>query len=325
MKMTTRLGTMLAAAGMAAGAGAADAPAQEPAPDTNVTGAVVVSCRILEVPAAEFQKLLGEPALQSAAIISDSMQLRVLEMKNVDILSTPRISTLPGQSGQIRIGQTVKVVGGYKKNPETGKSEPVLEDREAGISLTVMVEPDPADPGVLTTTIDLQIVDIPDQPPVESAPGAVAVLSTRSLSTCVRIPNGGTVALGGLARNDGAVKDGKRMMLVFLGASQGVAPLVAKCRALVIPHVEFQDAALKDVVQFLVEQSRQLDPAKEGVNIVLDLQEMKPATLTLTLRNVPLSEALRYVTQLTGLQLKYEPMAVVISSARKEPPKPSHP
>ncbi len=324
MKTKAWIGLM-AAAGLAAGAFAADAPVQGGKPDTNVTGAIVISCKILEVPAAEFRGLLGDPALQGAAVVPESVQRRILDLKNVDILSAPRISTMPGQSGQIRVGRTVKVVGGYKKNQETGKSEPVLEDREAGISLTAMAEPDPADPGILTTTIDLQIVDIPDQPPVESAPDAVAVLSTRSISTCVRIPNGGTVVLGGLSRDEGAAKDGKRMTLVLLSASQGIAPLVAKCRSIVIPQVEFRDAALKDVVQFLVEQSRQLDPAKEGVNIVLDLQEMMQAAITLELRNIPLSEALRYVTQLTGLQLKYEPLAVVISSARNEQPKPSHP
>jgi type II secretory pathway component GspD/PulD (secretin) len=325
MKTTARIGIMLAMAGIAAGACAADAPVQGGAPDTNVTGAIVISCKILEVPAAEFRTLLGDPALQGAAVIPEAMQRRILDLKGVDILSAPRLTTLPGQSAQIRVGQTVKVVGGYQRNKETGKSEPVLEDREAGISLTAMAEPDPADPNILTTTIDLQIVDVPDQPPVESAPGAVAVLSTRSISTCVRIPNGGTVVLGGLSRDEGAAKGGKRMTLVLLSASQGIAPLVAKCRALVIPHAEFRAAALNDVVQFLVEQSRELDPAKEGVNIVLDLQEMKMATITLTLRDIPLSEVLRYVTQLTGLQLKYEPMAVVISSARSEQPKPSHP
>lgn len=324
MKTKAWIGTLLAA-GIAAGTRAADAPARERSPETNVTGAIVISCKILEVPAVDFRGLLGDPALQGAAIVPESVQRRILDLKGADILSAPRMATMPGQSGQIRVGRTVKVVGGYTKSKDTGKSEPVLEDREAGISLTAMAEPDPADPGILTTTIDLQIVDVPDQPPVESAPDAVAVLSTRSISTCVRIPNGSTVVLGGLSRDEGTAKGGKRMTLVLLSASQGIAPLVAKCRALVIPHIEFRDAALKDVVQFLVEQSRELDPAKEGVNIVLDLQEMKPATLTLALRNSPLSEVLRYVTQLTGLQLEYEPMAVVISSARKEQPKPSRP
>jgi len=322
--MKTWIGLMLAT-GIAAVACAADVPPPGCGPDTNVAGVVVISCKILEVPAAEFRGLLGDPALQGAAIVPESMQRRILDLKGADILSAPRMATMPGQSGQIRVGQTVKVVAGYQKNKETGKSEPVLEDREAGLSLTAMAEPDPADPGILATTIDLQIVDVPEQPPVESAPGAVAVVSTRSISTCVRIPNGGTVVLGGLARDEGAAKDGKRMTLVLLSASQGIAPLVAKCRSLVIPQIAFREASLKDVVAFLVEQSHQLDPAKEGVNIVLDLQGAEPQLLTLALRNVPLGDALRYVTMLTGLELKYEPLAVVISTARKEQPKPSNP
>jgi type II secretory pathway component GspD/PulD (secretin) len=163
---------LLAAAGIAAGACAADAPVQGGTPDTNVTGAIVISCKILEVPAAEFHGLLGDPALQGAAVIPEAMQRRILDLKGVDILSAPRLTTLPGQSAQIRVIQTVKVVGGYQRNKETGKPEPVLEDREAGISLTAMAEPDPADPGILTTTVDLQIVDIPDQPPVPSVPDA---------------------------------------------------------------------------------------------------------------------------------------------------------
>jgi hypothetical protein len=59
-------------------------------------------------------------------------------------------------------------------------------------------------------------------------------------------------------------------------------------------------------------------PANRGVNIVLKLDAATtPADerITLSLTNVPLSEALRYVTSLAGLKYKVEPYAIAIVPA----------
>jgi len=93
------------------------------------------------------------------------------------------------------------------------------------------------------------------------------------------------------------------------------------------------------VVDFLKQKSRQLDnstddPKKKGVNIVLKLASSAPAPtpvdgqvpeipalesgvnedtkISIALKNVPLIEAVRYLTELSGLKYKIEPFAVSI-------------
>ena len=93
------------------------------------------------------------------------------------------------------------------------------------------------------------------------------------------------------------------------------------------------------MVDFLKQKSRQLDnstddPKKKGVNIVLKLASSAPAPtpvdgqvpeiptlesgvnedtkISIALKNVPLIEAVRYLTELSGLKYKIEPFAVSI-------------
>ena len=116
----------------------------------------------------------------------------------------------------------------------------------------------------------------------------------------------------------------------------------AKLNRIIIPKISLNDATIREAVDFLKQRSRELDtttddPAqKRGVNIVLKLRSAatEPAVvdlsaspeagaisapvvtseskITLSLNNVPLIEALRYLTELTGLKFKVEPFAVSI-------------
>lgn len=116
----------------------------------------------------------------------------------------------------------------------------------------------------------------------------------------------------------------------------------AKLNRIIIPKISLTDATIREAVDFLKQRSRELDtttddPAqKRGVNIVLKLPTapVEPAVvgasstpeagasvsplvtadskITLALSNVPLIEALRYLTELAGLKYKVEPFAVSI-------------
>jgi general secretion pathway protein D len=112
-----------------------------------------------------------------------------------------------------------------------------------------------------------------------------------------------------------------------------------KLNGTLIEKIELPDASLREAVDFLKQKSRDLDtsaddPKKRGVNIVLKLPPAQapappqgdetaptldqPASPTVTenfkvslsLRNVPLIEAIRYLTELSGLKYKIEPYAV---------------
>jgi len=117
-----------------------------------------------------------------------------------------------------------------------------------------------------------------------------------------------------------------------------------KATSLIIPRLEFVDATVRDAFNFLTKKSKELDPEKVGINFVLKLEDLseqptvhpplpeipglsptnterdstQPAEpgdirVTLVLNNVPLSEAIRYVSNLGNLSCKYDEHAVVIT------------
>ncbi len=132
-----------------------------------------------------------------------------------------------------------------------------------------------------------------------------------------------------------------------------VEELRQKLNEIIIPRIEFRDANIRDVISFLVDASERLDPDREGVNIILHLpgERGNPSSgnpsssrggnpsnpwgdwdddesdrrtdaptardipsITLNLRRVSLMEAIRYITEVTGLRFRVEERAVVITS-----------
>ena len=108
-------------------------------------------------------------------------------------------------------------------------------------------------------------------------------------------------------------------------SARGTESIQNKLNHIIIPKIEFRDATVREAVDFLT-KSRELDtdesdPSRRGVNIVLKLEpgqnvtstiQPNDARITLSLTNIPLIEALRYVTNLTGSKVKVDQYAVVI-------------
>jgi general secretion pathway protein D len=124
--------------------------------------------------------------------------------------------------------------------------------------------------------------------------------------------------------------------------------IVKKLNEIIIPEINYREAVVSDVITFLSEESRRLDvPEHVGVNIVLSSGIAAPTSaatpaapaappapgteagaapaapaaaspeslerkITLSLRNVPLVDALRYVTTLAELKYRVESSAVVV-------------
>ena len=124
-----------------------------------------------------------------------------------------------------------------------------------------------------------------------------------------------------------------------------------KMKTIVIPAVEFRQANINDVVNFLVEASMAADPEKEGVNIILNLGQggggAAPAPgpaaapvvdewgfggedlgggmamvsaapagvrdITLNLRRISMLDAIKYITEVAGLKYRIEDSAVIIT------------
>ena len=96
------------------------------------------------------------------------------------------------------------------------------------------------------------------------------------------------------------------------------AYLTQKMDAIILPTVAFENATIQEAIEYLRLKSKDLDteeadPTKKGVNILIRQGEAPAgATVSLDLKNVPMSEALRYVCDLAQMKYKVEAYSVVV-------------
>jgi len=105
---------------------------------------------------------------------------------------------------------------------------------------------------------------------------------------------------------------------VYKGAVDGTRYYTEKMQQIIFPNVSFTGASVDEAIEFLRIKSRDYDtietnPTKRGVNLILR-QGAAPSTaqISLDLKDVPMAEALRYITELAGMKYKVEPFAVVV-------------
>ncbi|WP_395743633.1 hypothetical protein [Prosthecobacter sp.] len=112
---------------------------------------------------------------------------------------------------------------------------------------------------------------------------------------------------------------GKAMPAVAQSKAPRDRPVAEKLNTIIIPTYPTEKVTLAEAVEFLRIQSREHDtaapePWDRGVNIVIitGSERRLPASSSLSLRDVPLGEALRHVTELVDLKYTIEPHAVAI-------------
>ena len=118
------------------------------------------------------------------------------------------------------------------------------------------------------------------------------------------------------------VPDKVNAMLAVSGGMQDVTAITAaraklqkKLRELKVPHVEFVNAGLDEVVGYLRIASRNVDPEGRGVDFIVNLEpEARNRQISLTLNQVPLEDLVRYVTEMAGITYRLEANAVVLGS-----------
>lgn len=81
---------------------------------------------------------------------------------------------------------------------------------------------------------------------------------------------------------------------------------------IIIPKVQLQDATLTEAAEFLRIKSRELDPEKKGLNILVKPGGDPMAKITMQLKDVPAYEALRYVAEISGCKLTVDGDVFVI-------------
>lgn len=126
---------------------------------------------------------------------------------------------------------------------------------------------------------------------------------------------------------------------------EGTSSIQKKLNDIIIDHIEFEDVTIPTVVKYLKNRSRELDPEKQGVNILLRLNagektttavpaaaapaalpspvEATPApaassgevpTITMLVDDIPLGDAIRYICRGANLKYRIERFAVVIAA-----------
>ncbi len=85
------------------------------------------------------------------------------------------------------------------------------------------------------------------------------------------------------------------------------------------PKVEFRNATLREVVDFLVAKSKTLDPSGKGMNIVLkNMDGIGDGKITLSLTNVSLTEVLQYVAKINKLEVVKDSSSFIVARPIEE-------
>lgn len=138
----------------------------------------------------------------SASSESVSILIRALAAKrNVHVLSRPQIRTVDNVTAQIQVGQIVPVVNGVTVS-SVGSANPVIEQDEAGIILTVTPRISPDGNIVMETLAEKSDFDGESVPIfTDATTGNVVASPVKNITqvqTTVSVPNGQTVVLGGM-------------------------------------------------------------------------------------------------------------------------------
>lgn len=105
--------------------------------------------------------------------------------------------------------------------------------------------------------------------------------------------------------------------LEMTAKSDAKTTVTTQANKIILPSVEFRDATLVEAIEFIRAKSRDFDPDKKGVNILLK-GDGGTFKITLSLIDVPVPEALHYCAELSNYKLSADENSFVLTPA---PPK----
>lgn len=89
--------------------------------------------------------------------------------------------------------------------------------------------------------------------------------------------------------------------------------LKSQYAGVILPKVELDDVTLTEAIEGLRVLSKNASGGKVSPNVIVKGEELGQRKLSLSLANVPLDEALNYVTQLVEAKATYDKHAVILS------------
>lgn len=81
---------------------------------------------------------------------------------------------------------------------------------------------------------------------------------------------------------------------------------------ILIPKVEFTDASVREAVTYVAQRVSALTEGKQTLNIVWLIPSEYDARVTISLQNIPATEALKYIATSANLKLNYDARALTI-------------
>jgi beta-lactamase regulating signal transducer with metallopeptidase domain len=343
----------------------------------------------LTIPGAVFAEAPGakpneeKQAAGEVTAILEAPKLEALvralnQKKGVDLVSSPRVTTKPGQKARVEIVRVFNYPTKFVANKEVPPTftPKAFGEKNLGVTLDV-VSTIEADGKTIRLHAIPQVVDflgfksIDDKEPAqeESGPNEAAtqnfdphkpwkpVFSEHKLDSQVRLLSGQTAALrlgvktllqqdqppktlvliafvtakivtGGLAQAQASQPE----QVSALGPKANTIPnteaIQNKLAHIIIPKIEFRDATVLDAVDALRKKSiefdtMEIDPKQKGVNIVLKVDSapglnaaptisLNDVRITLSLTDVSVGEALKYIADLARRKVKIEPYAAAV-------------
>ncbi|MBP84477.1 MAG: hypothetical protein CMO61_11590 [Verrucomicrobiales bacterium] len=87
----------------------------------------------------------------------------------------------------------------------------------------------------------------------------------------------------------------------------------AQIAQIIIPQLNFKDAPIGDILDYFTIRAEELSGGKVRPNFIYrgSADQRRNTLVTLSLRNVPMTEAIRYVSQLSETHIKYEEHAII--------------
>lgn len=93
--------------------------------------------------------------------------------------------------------------------------------------------------------------------------------------------------------------------------------LYEKLQRIVFDNIEFEEATISSVINYLNTRSKSLDPDGTGISLILQLsgvEQDKVPKVTMSFDHIPMGEAIRYLCQSSGLKYRVEDRAVIIGT-----------
>jgi general secretion pathway protein D len=124
---------------------------------------------------------------------------------------------------------------------------------------------------------------------------------------------------GGLVDSEAPASPPVQTASKIPGLETSPTPLDRKLDQIVIPSLVLSEATIREAINFLVQKSRELDTQTDGAQprgvsyrVRAHEERADDARITVSLTNIPLREALRYVTGLGNLKFTVEADRVVV-------------